>query len=377
MTPPPSTPRAFTPPRWAGWQQLLQAYRCAVNDGEKLWQWSVELSTLKEAGLTHTDIRWLVRQGFAELAEESTGNHRIRRFRRARSLALGPRTTVSLTATGAAHIAQQLAAYQQALALANGFGDFSFCAPAIPATPALPAMEVSPAGFSSATNGTRSTPGFAVPFGNDVPGGASLPAGAAGAGGMFPAGESAAPAGPSTTAGFAASATSQPEPPHAHQQHAHPLHTYPPFAVPPYAAPPQTLHNPNGGRPQSTTAAPLPAAAFPDDQPRVPPGPSPAAAPPTPKWDAARHELRLGDLVIKHFRRPAPTMELILSAFEEEGWPSVIHDPLPGGYSENPKRRLHHAVRNLNNMQSPHGIHFYVNGHGEEIHWELSPIPVP
>lgn len=296
MNPFPFPPLVVVPPQWAGWQQLLQAWHCAGGDADAVWQMSVEVSALKEAGLTHTDIRQLVRQGLAELAEETTSpNHSTRQLRPLRSLTLGPRTSVALTAPGAAWIEHQLASYHHALTLSHGLRGLAGISP-----------------FAAAPSATQS--GLFTPSVNH-PGQSPLPLPAAG----FPL-------------------------PIASQTATNPLHPASPQSA--SAPPPAPL----------TAAAP------------APPAPAP---PPKPHWDPARHELRLGDTVVKHFRRPAPTMELILSAFQEEDWPSVISDPLPGTYDKDPKRRLHHAVRNLNSMQSPKRIHFHVNGGGEEIHWEF------
>jgi len=294
MTPFPFTPLVVVPPQWAGWQQLLQAWHCAGGDADAVWQMSVEVSALKDAGLTHTDIRQLVRQGLAELAEETTGTkHHARQLRPLRSLTLGPRTAVALTAPGAAWIEHQLASYQHALAQSLGLRSF---------------------------------------------------------------------AGPShfTAASFSLS----PAQPPAHPLSGNPQPTGVPLSFTSSLAPPP--HHPASN--QIASAPPLnPLTANLLSQQPAP------APPPKPHWDPARHELRIGDIVVKHFRRPAPTMELILTAFEEENWPSVINDPLPGSNGKDPKRRLHHAVRNLNSMQSPKRIHFHVNGGGEEVHWELVP----
>jgi hypothetical protein len=48
-----------------------------------------------------------------------------------------------------------------------------------------------------------------------------------------------------------------------------------------------------------------------------------------PRWDKHLRELWLGPHLIKWFRVPAPDQERILDAFEEEGWPASIDDPLP------------------------------------------------
>jgi hypothetical protein len=90
-----------------------------------------------------------------------------------------------------------------------------------------------------------------------------------------------------------------------------------------------------------------------------------------PSWDARLHELRLGHRLVKRFSRPAPAQEAILSAFEEEDWPPAIDDPLPAQYNQDPKRRLHYTIRNLNRGQKPLCIRFFINGNGETIRWEL------
>jgi hypothetical protein len=48
-----------------------------------------------------------------------------------------------------------------------------------------------------------------------------------------------------------------------------------------------------------------------------------------PAWDARRRLILCGDRVVKRFRRPAKNQTLILDAFQEEGWPGRIDDPLP------------------------------------------------
>ena len=50
-------------------------------------------------------------------------------------------------------------------------------------------------------------------------------------------------------------------------------------------------------------------------------------APLVPEWDKERQELRVGGLVVKQFKVPAPNQEMILAAFQEEGWPPRIDDP--------------------------------------------------
>jgi hypothetical protein len=100
-----------------------------------------------------------------------------------------------------------------------------------------------------------------------------------------------------------------------------------------------------------------------------------AASPgPAPRWDAARRELRLGSQLVKAFRLPSPNQELILTAFDEEGWPPRIDDPLPPQPHILVKRRLHDAIKNLNrNQRTPH-IRFLGDGTGQGVCWRLIPV---
>ncbi|MBI1830917.1 MAG: hypothetical protein HYR84_05635 [Planctomycetes bacterium] len=89
-----------------------------------------------------------------------------------------------------------------------------------------------------------------------------------------------------------------------------------------------------------------------------------------PFWDSARRELRIGDLVIKRFRQPAVNQETILAAFQEEGWPAHIDDPLPGSGDVDREERLHDAIRRLN-RQAPWMVEFRSNGLGTGIIWSF------
>ena len=117
--------------------------------------------------------------------------------------------------------------------------------------------------------------------------------------------------------------------------------------------------------------------------PPMPTAPAPASPRPArrhhngqfPVWDDMLHELRLEGVVVKRFTRPAGAQEVILSAFQEEGWPSVIDDPLPAQFNQDPKRRLHYTIRNLNRGQRPLCIRFFINGNGERIRWECVAQP--
>jgi hypothetical protein len=89
-----------------------------------------------------------------------------------------------------------------------------------------------------------------------------------------------------------------------------------------------------------------------------------------PCWNSTRRELSLNGTVVKRFRVPAHNQELILTAFEEEGWPDHIHDPLPGGDID-PLTRLHDAINRLNGCQKQRLLRFSGNGMGTGVSWEL------
>ncbi len=91
----------------------------------------------------------------------------------------------------------------------------------------------------------------------------------------------------------------------------------------------------------------------------------------TPQWNAERHELLVRSRVVKRFKTPALNQEMILTVFEEEGWPARIDDPLPPQTDLDPRRRLHDAIKCLNRHQVNRLIRFRGDGTGEGVAWEL------
>jgi hypothetical protein len=90
-----------------------------------------------------------------------------------------------------------------------------------------------------------------------------------------------------------------------------------------------------------------------------------------PWWNSTRRELGLNGTVVKRFRVPAQNQELILRAFEEEGWPDHIDDPLPVHGEIDPPTRLHDAINRLNGCQIHRLLRFSGNGSGTGVCWEF------
>jgi len=90
-----------------------------------------------------------------------------------------------------------------------------------------------------------------------------------------------------------------------------------------------------------------------------------------PFWDSERRELRLGNVLIKRFRQPAKNQETVLAAFQEDGWPAHVDNPLSGDVDIDARDRLHDTVRKLN-RQTNQLLHFCSDGNGEGVVWRLA-----
>jgi hypothetical protein len=95
----------------------------------------------------------------------------------------------------------------------------------------------------------------------------------------------------------------------------------------------------------------------------------PPSQPETPTHDPSARELRVGALLVKRFRQPASSQELILLAFQEQGWPPAIDDPLSPKPGLSSKKHLHDTIQNLNRHQQHALIHFCGDGTGRRIRW--------
>jgi hypothetical protein len=91
-----------------------------------------------------------------------------------------------------------------------------------------------------------------------------------------------------------------------------------------------------------------------------------------PRWNADLRELRVDGKLVKRFRVPSPNQERIVAAFEEEGWPPRIDDPLPPQPEQDSKSRLRDTIKSLNRHQVNRLLHITGDGTGQGICWEIT-----
>ena len=92
-----------------------------------------------------------------------------------------------------------------------------------------------------------------------------------------------------------------------------------------------------------------------------------------PRWDSERRKFWLDEILIKAFRRSAPMVELILTAFQEEAWTDRIDDPLAPLCNGNAEpNRLRNQVQALNRCLDSKFICFSMDGTGQGICWQLA-----
>lgn len=84
-----------------GLQMLLQALDYAHELDRDVWEFAVELPVLQKAGLSSSDLRWLVCKGYADHAREITSESNSgRSFRYQKNLAMWKRSCFVLTNLG-------------------------------------------------------------------------------------------------------------------------------------------------------------------------------------------------------------------------------------------------------------------------------------
>jgi hypothetical protein len=94
--------------------------------------------------------------------------------------------------------------------------------------------------------------------------------------------------------------------------------------------------------------------------------------PEVPRWDSETRTLSVGERIVKRFRVPSRNQETVLAAFEEEGWPRRIDDPLPYRTGLKAKYRLHFTIGRLNHSKREQVIRFFGDGTGEGVCWKFS-----
>jgi hypothetical protein len=90
-----------------------------------------------------------------------------------------------------------------------------------------------------------------------------------------------------------------------------------------------------------------------------------------PVWSTRERTLVLGGRVVLRYLYRSPNQELVLTVFQEEGWPSRIDDPLPFVAGLDAKQRIRDTVRALNAKQAEHLIGFRSDGSGQCVVWQL------
>jgi hypothetical protein len=97
---------------------------------------------------------------------------------------------------------------------------------------------------------------------------------------------------------------------------------------------------------------------------------APGTTPGIPHWDAEHGNLWWAGRVVKYFARPARNQMRVLDAFEEDGWPWRLDNPLAPTADGDHSPRLHDAVIRLNRQVAAPGLRFRVAGRGQAVLWE-------
>jgi hypothetical protein len=74
--------------------------------------------------------------------------------------------------------------------------------------------------------------------------------------------------------------------------------------------------------------------------------------------------------VVKRFARPAPNVEAIFDAVEQQNWAQRIKNPFPTVRSRDRKRHLHETIQNINRRLDHRLLVFRGDGTGRGILWQ-------
>lgn len=75
--------------------------------------------------------------------------------------------------------------------------------------------------------------------------------------------------------------------------------------------------------------------------------------------------------IIKRIDQRAESLRAILRAFERQGWPAWIANPIKPDHDKDDRQRLADAVRRLNDKHKKRLIRFRRDGRGTGVIWEL------
>ena len=89
-----------------------------------------------------------------------------------------------------------------------------------------------------------------------------------------------------------------------------------------------------------------------------------------PFYDEDLRTLSYAGRLVKRLRQQADVQEIVLRAFQRQGWPRALKNPLPKGPTIPLETRLHYAIRGLMNAQKDARIRFFRNGTACTICWE-------
>jgi hypothetical protein len=89
-----------------------------------------------------------------------------------------------------------------------------------------------------------------------------------------------------------------------------------------------------------------------------------------PFYDGDLRTLSYEGRLVKRLRQQADLQEIVLRAFQRQGWPRALKNPLPKDSMVPVETRLHYAIRGLMNAQKEARIRFFRNGTACTICWE-------
>ncbi len=302
-------------PRRAAIELLLQAEGCARDTRCDIWDFAVEFPTLRAAGLTETDLRWMLKKEFLLHRLETTPvNESTRCFLGNAGLKFTLDSCFVLTGPGESLLRSMLHPDVASLPRADGRGLHD---------------------GRHVANGTLN--------------------------------RAAAPLN-----GHGKVSRGAPEMEEEDERIFVPLTKLSPSAMDDLANPGPVSGNGNGNGYSATAATIVRPLSFGEtlaktshegDLQRI----APAARP---RWDDDRKELWFGSVLVKKFRFRSPNQEMVLIAFEEEHWPAKLDDPLPPVPNQTSKQRLHDAIKNLNRHHLHRVLRFTGDGTGEGVRWE-------